>query len=221
VTLHRLDRAPADGQIGRKLGDVLRIAATVSCTIAEGPFRRFAIWVRGCSLRCPGCCNPELFEPGGEPVAIAAIGLRSARDLHGLEGITILGGEPLEQIEGVTALALHACALGLGVIVFTGYTLEEAEARPGFDRLWSALDTLVDGRFEARARDPVRRFVGSTNQRLNHRTDRYADPALWRGGKRLEIHVGAGDLLHIHGDPAAARRVVGSARWRSRPPASG
>jgi anaerobic ribonucleoside-triphosphate reductase activating protein len=195
---------------------LLRVAATVPCTTAEGPHRRFAIWVRGCSLRCAGCCNPELFDPGGEAVGVDALGLRAARDAHGLEGITVLGGEPLEQTGGVTDLAEHARALGLGVIVFTGYTRAEAEARSGFARLWSTLDTLVDGRFEAASRDRVRRFVGSTNQRLHHRTDRYADPGLWHGGKRLEIHVGVGDLLHAHGDPATLRRVIPSARWRSR-----
>ena len=36
----------------------------VACTEAEGPFRRYALWTRGCSLRCPGCCNPGLFAPG-------------------------------------------------------------------------------------------------------------------------------------------------------------
>ena len=194
---------------------MLRIAATVPCTTAEGPHRRFAVWVRGCSLRCAGCCNPELFDAEGETTAVGALGLPSLRDAHGLEGITVLGGEPLEQIDGVTELAQHARALDLGVIVFTGYTRQEAEARPGFARLWSLLDTLVDGRFDARALDRERRFVGSTNQRLHHRTQRYADPALWRGGKRVEIHVGAGDLLRVHGDPTLARAVLPSARWRS------
>jgi anaerobic ribonucleoside-triphosphate reductase activating protein len=191
------------------------VAATVPCTVAEGPFRRFALWVRGCSLRCAGCCNPELFEPGDDATHVASLGLEDARDAHSLEGITILGGEPLEQIDGVIELAEHARALGLGVIVFSGYTRAEASRREGFARLWSAIDTLVDGRFDARAPDRDRRYLGSTNQVLHHRTDRYADAELWRGPKRVEIHIGAGDRVHVNGDPGTARRVLTSPPWRS------
>ena len=38
----------------------VRIATRVCDTEAEGPGRRWALWVQGCPLRCPGCCNPEL-----------------------------------------------------------------------------------------------------------------------------------------------------------------
>jgi anaerobic ribonucleoside-triphosphate reductase activating protein len=39
----------------------LQVAYSVACTEAEGPFRRHALWLQGCTLACPGCCNPELF----------------------------------------------------------------------------------------------------------------------------------------------------------------
>jgi anaerobic ribonucleoside-triphosphate reductase activating protein len=143
-----------------------------------------------------------------------------------VEGISILGGEPLEQIEGVTALAEEAQRRGLGVILYSGYALAEAQDRPGFERLWAAIDTLVDGRFDARRLDHERAFVGSTNQRLQHRTERYAEPGLWRGRERAEIHVDAVGGISIHGAPARARRIdraisLTSPRWRSRRPSSG
>ena len=38
----------------------LPVAQFVPRTEAEGPGRRFALWVQGCPLRCKGCCNPEM-----------------------------------------------------------------------------------------------------------------------------------------------------------------
>jgi anaerobic ribonucleoside-triphosphate reductase activating protein len=188
----------------------LRVAGWVPCTGAEGPHLRFALWVQGCTLACPGCCNPELWSAhAGRDVAIdvlvaAAI---AARAEHGIEGVTIVGGEPLEQIDGVTAFARAVRVHGLGVLVFTGFALAEARARPGFAALWDAVDTLVDGRFDARARDDARRFIGSTNQGLCHRTDRYAAPEPWQGPATAELVRGDDGRLRVVGDPAVARSL--------------
>src|SRR5260370_13059870 len=98
----------------------LQIAQTVACTEAEGPGRRFALWLQGCPLRCPGCCNPEMLPfTGGQarPIADLLSELRSARDAHSVEGITLLGGEPLAHAAGAAALARGARDLGLRVMV--------------------------------------------------------------------------------------------------------
>ena len=111
-----------------------------------------AVWVQGCSLRCPGCCNPELFAAaGGEALAIPALAawLRAARDAHAIAGLSVLGGEPTDQLAAVAALCREARALGLDVLVFTGRTLAELRALPDADALLAAVDTLIDGRFDA------------------------------------------------------------------------
>lgn len=187
----------------------LRVGARVADTRAEGPFRRYALWVRGCSLRCPGCCNPELFEAAGPLTALAELKeeLAAAR-ARGVEGLTVLGGEPAEQAEGVAALGQAARALGLGVIVFSGFTLEELRARREGAALLATIDTLVDGPFEAGSRGPRRRWIGSPNQRVIHLTPRYADPSLWVGGDHAEVAVGPGGELEVHGAPAVVRRLA-------------
>ena len=43
----------------------LRVGQRVESTEAEGPGTRFALWTQGCTLRCPGCCNPHLFADRG------------------------------------------------------------------------------------------------------------------------------------------------------------
>src|SRR5712692_5310848 len=112
---------------------IASVAHWTSCTEAEGPGRRFALWFQGCPLRCPGCCNPEMltFERG-QAVAVRDVveQVAEAARRPGVEGITLLGGEPLAHAAGAAVLACEVRALGLTVMVFSGYTLEEAHQLP-------------------------------------------------------------------------------------------
>lgn len=195
----------------------LEIARAVPVTAAEGPHRRFALWLQGCSLRCPGCCNPELFERGhGRALGSDALCgmVAEAEREHAIEGVTVLGGEPLDQTDALADLLAPIAARGLGVIVFTGYLFEEAADLRGFDRLWPSIDTLVDGRFDARRPETRRRYVGSANQRLVHRTDRYRDPALWQGERVAELVIAKDGTARLLGAPSLVRA---SARALQRP----
>ena len=105
---------------------MLRVATIVDYTEAEGPGRRLALWVQGCSIRCPGCCNPEMFAADrGVAMEIADVRARLDRaKALGVEGISVLGGEPFEQAAGVAEVARHAHGIGLNVMVYSGYLLE-------------------------------------------------------------------------------------------------
>src|SRR5439155_24200025 len=101
------------------------IAQTVACTEEEGPGRRFALWIQGCQLRCPGCCNPEMlpFSGGREtPLGDVLAELDAAIAQWDIEGITLLGGEPLAHAAGAAALGRAARRRSLSLMVFTGYT---------------------------------------------------------------------------------------------------
>ena len=190
----------------------LSIAQIVPATEAEGPGRRFAIWFQGCPLRCPACCNPEMLpfvggaqRPIGEVVAEIAT---AHRDL-GVEGITLLGGEPLAHAAGAAVLARETQRIGLTVMVFTGYTLDEARSLPdpAVADLIAHTDILVDGPYVRGLPDTRRRWIGSTNQRIHFFTDRYcADDPCWRRPNTLEIRLQDGELS-VNGFPA--RSAVG------------
>jgi anaerobic ribonucleoside-triphosphate reductase activating protein len=192
----------------------LQVAQIVPVTEAEGPGRRFALWFQGCPLRCPGCCNPEFipFE-GGETMTLTDIiaQLDAARSER-IEGITILGGEPLAHASGSAALAIAARERGLSVMVFSGYTLEAARAMnsPDVNCLLERTDILVDGPYERERPDTTRRWIGSTNQCIHFLTDRYrAEDPCWRERNTLEIRV-CGREVSVNGFPAP--RAVGL--WR-------
>jgi anaerobic ribonucleoside-triphosphate reductase activating protein len=154
----------------------LRIAARIAGTRAEGPGSRYAVWLQGCSIRCPGCCNPQLLDPaGGEAVGVDHLLGEIDHEGEAIEGVTVLGGEPFDQPAGLAALARGVRERGLGVIIFSGYTLAELRERPD-ESVRSALaatDLLVDGRYDLRLPEPDRLWVGSTNQRFHYLTRRY------------------------------------------------
>jgi anaerobic ribonucleoside-triphosphate reductase activating protein len=174
----------------------LRVLRFLPATVAEGPGRRAALWVQGCSIRCPGCFNPHSWAAdGGEPVRWGelAAAVRAAAAAHDIEGLTLLGGEPFDQAGPLGALAEAVRAEGLSVMTFTGYVLEalQAAAREDWDRLLAATDLLVDGPYVAERPEHRRPWVGSDNQRFWFLTDRYAHLAVDLDAvpNRLEIRI--------------------------------
>ncbi|HEY1098133.1 MAG TPA: 4Fe-4S single cluster domain-containing protein [Myxococcota bacterium] len=156
----------------------VNVALEVACTEAEGPGRRYALWVQGCPLRCKGCCNPEFLVDTPRThrhVREIVADMRRARDERGIEGISLLGGEPTRQAVALADVAVAARELGLSVMVFSGFTKAQlvAEDAPGVARLLAHTDLLVDGPYIEAQRTTSRRYIGSDNQVLHHLTDRY------------------------------------------------
>ncbi len=190
----------------------LRVAQIVPCTEAEGPGRRFALWFQGCPLRCPGCCNPEMLPfAGGRAVPLADVlaEVKATASRRGVEGVTLLGGEPLAHATGAAALARAVRDLGLTVMIFSGYTLTEARQLPdpAVADLLANTDILVDGPYLRDLPESRRRWIGSANQQIHFLSDRYrADDPRWLLPNTLEIRLRDGDLS-VNGFPA--RHAVG------------
>ena len=185
----------------------LHVAQIVPCTEAEGPGRRFALWFQGCPLRCPGCCNPEMLPfTGGTAIALRDLlaQIEEAARVHNVEGITLLGGEPLAHAASSAALARAIRELGLTIMIFSGYTLEEARQLPdaAVAELLALTDILVDGLYLREQPETRRRWIGSTNQRIHFLSERYrADDPRWLQPNTLEIRL-RGSELTVNGFPA-------------------
>ena len=187
---------------------MLQVAQIVPATEAEGPGRRFALWLQGCPLRCPGCCNPEMLSfEGGRPVAVEDLvaEIQQARAQQQIEGLTLLGGEPFAHAAAASELAARVQAAGLSVMAFSGFTLAELQqmADPAVARLLSQIDILVDGPYLREQPETSRRWIGSANQEIHFLTSRYrADDPVWRLPNTLEIRLTAG-ALEVNGFPTA------------------
>jgi anaerobic ribonucleoside-triphosphate reductase activating protein len=175
---------------------------------ANGPGARFVVWFQGCTLGCPGCFNPTTHEAGGgRSVALDELVdelTRTARAGH-IEGVSLSGGEPLQQPEAARALLEAARALGLSTLAFSGYTIDEIRARPAGPEVLAQLDVLIDGRYVSGERLATG-LRGSANQRIQLLTDRYSRADV-EDTPVAEIRIGpTGDVVLTGVDPLKLKR---------------
>lgn len=139
-----------------------------------GPGSRFCLWVQGCRQRCPGCISPmSRAEDGGQLIPVSALAVEIA--LSGMDGLTVSGGEPFLQAEALADLIDRIRARrDMGVIVYTGYTIEHLRQQPEARSLLERIDLLIDGPY-IQALDDGRSLRGSSNQRVICLTERYRD----------------------------------------------
>ncbi|TJY72491.1 radical SAM protein [Arthrobacter sp. CAU 1506] len=186
----------------------IRYARFLPATDAEGPGRRAALWLQGCSIRCPGCFNPHLWADRGAalvPTGDFAAGLVDQAIAGGSEGLTLLGGEPFEQAAASAVVARSFRDAGLSVMTFTGYHHRDlkrwAEEREDIAGLLAATDLLADGPYLQDRPDLQRPWIGSTNQGLTALTSRYRDLLKDVGTQpdRIEIRVAPDGTIGLNG----------------------
>jgi anaerobic ribonucleoside-triphosphate reductase activating protein len=200
----------------RRSEPVLRVARFLSRTLAEGPGLRSAIWVQGCSIRCPGCFNPHMIDfRGGTPHRSSDLVTQVLGS--GSSGLTLLGGEPFDQAPAAAAVATGVGQAGRSVVTFTGYELAdlrsaEADGRQGVAELLAATDLLVAGPFHGESLDRTRPWVGSTNQQFIALHDRFPEmlEAVGSAPDRVEIRVEASGQITVNGwaDPSVLESLL-------------
>lgn len=179
---------------------LVNVARFLERTTAEGPGERSAIWVQGCSIRCPGCFNPHLFGTRGGTATTPA-DLIARVIAAGTTGVTLLGGEPFDQPAALAAVAAGVRRSGRTVMTFSGYEYAHlrrlaSDGDHAVAALLDATDLLVAGPFRRDLLDHGRPWVGSTNQEFVHLTDRLRDVT---GPDRLEVTVTSSGDITVNG----------------------
>ena len=178
---------------------VARVHAIEPRSRANGPGARFVVWLQGCTLGCPGCFNPGTHAGGGREVDVATL------ELGDVEGLSLSGGEPMQQPEAARALLDLARARGLSTVMFSGYTQDEIRALPGGPDVLARLDVLIDGRYVAGERLATG-LRGSANQRIHLLTARYTLAEV-EATPVAEIRIGrAGEVVLTGVDPLKLRK---------------
>ena len=148
----------------------LRLAGVIQDSIVDGPGIRLVVFAQGCPHRCPGCQNPDTHSmEGGYDSSVENI-VAEVRKNPMLSGVTLSGGDPFAQAEPMAVLAEQIHGLGLNVITYTGYTVEQLlqglPQHPDWRKLLEETDTLIDGPFVLEEKTMLLRFRGSRNQRV-------------------------------------------------------
>jgi len=183
----------------------------------NGPGRRAVIWVQGCSLGCGRCWNELTHSTtGGHSVDIQVLVdcLEQPWLTDAISGLTISGGEPLEQATEVAAFleAVRRRWPSLSIGLFSGYAerelargkfradsvLSSGQRAALWQRIRASIDFAVLGRYN-RLKPTDQPLVTSRNQQLlllsnRHRASEFS-------AQSVEITIGAEGLTQITGFP--------------------
>ena len=147
--------------------------------VANGNGCRTSLFVSGCTHHCEGCFNEMTWDFSyGHPYTKETEDkiIESLKPSY-IAGLTILGGEPMEQ---KNQKEVHALIMRMRkevchgtVWIFSGYTWEELidpdnkRCRSAYtDEILRNIDILVDGEFVQEKKNIALKFRGSENQRV-------------------------------------------------------
>ncbi|MEF2968436.1 anaerobic ribonucleoside-triphosphate reductase activating protein [Paenibacillus sp. M1] len=142
--------------------------------VINGKGLRHSLFTSGCTHHCKGCFNAATWNfKYGTPYS-SELEERIIADLNmpdvNIAGLSILGGEPFQNADGLLGLAarIRRDCRGKDIWIWSGYTFEEimADADESKRELLSYCDVLIDGRFLLEQRNLKLKWRGSENQRV-------------------------------------------------------
>lgn len=162
-----------------------------------GPGRRAGIWLQGCSIRCAGCLSRDTWAPATAVTDITAVAdWVEAQAGNRMTGITVSGGEPLDQPERLRALLFDLRGrprlADMDVLLYTGYAYSVASRR--HKAVLALADAVISGPYVA-SRPSRHRWIGSGNQVLTLLTaragERFTEPV---GPRQLQVSADGGRI---------------------------
>ena len=172
----------------------------------NGPGKRFVLWTQGCSKGCLECFNPETWSTNIYK-ELSPIELFHIIQNFEVDGITISGGDPLEQEDELLELLMLLSTMRLrkGVILFSGFTRAEISRDPIREKCLSYIDVLVDGRYEKNLKVDFS-LRGSSNQEFYFFSNKISSDEL-SFDQEIEISYLDGDIM-MTGFPNISRKIL-------------
>ena len=178
---------------------LINLHSTIKSSRVNGPGDRFVIWTQGCRKMCKNCYNPETWSHYRNNLIDIDLLVEEIKN-SSTTGLTISGGDPFEQPEELFYLLREIKQLDLsdGVIVFSGYTIDEIRVREELRKSLDYIDVLIDGLYIDEKRI-TNGLAGSSNQEFHFLTDKISRDSI-NIDQEVEIHS-LGELIQITGFP--------------------
>lgn len=146
--------------------------------VANGEGVRVSLFVSGCNHHCKGCFNECAwdFNYGNKFTDKNIDEVINYLDHDHIEGLSLLGGEPLEYVnqEGILPLVKRVKEKfpNKNIWCYTGFDFEKdvvekmSKNNETTKELLNYIDVMVDGKFEEDKKNLKLKFRGSSNQRI-------------------------------------------------------
>ena len=172
----------------------------------NGPGNRFVLWTQGCSKGCSECFNPETWSTNVYK-ELSPLQLFEIVKNFEVDGVTISGGDPLEQEDELLELLMLLSTMRLrkGVILFSGFTRAEISSNFIREQCLKYIDVLVDGRYEKNLKIDFS-LRGSSNQEFYSFSDKISSDEL-SFDQEIEISSLEGDIM-MTGFPNISRKIL-------------
>ena len=172
----------------------------------NGPGLRFVLWTQGCSKGCKNCFNPETWSTDLYKELSPTQIFELIKNFN-VEGVTISGGDPLEQEEELLELLflLREIKLHKGIILFTGFSRNEIRENPIREKCLSYIDVLIDGRYEEELKTDSS-LRGSSNQEFYFFSDKISREELFFD-QEIELSL-ENDKIVMTGFPNVSRKTL-------------
>ncbi len=178
-----------------------------SISRVNGPGKRFTLWTQGCFKKCKNCFNPETWSYKENKILSPYQIFELINNFEDLDGVTITGGDPLEQEDDLLALLflLSGKNFKKGIIVFTGYQKEQLEQHPIRKKCLEYIDVLIDGVYvdELKSESDLR---GSKNQQFYFFSEKIKEEELMFDHE-IEISRSDSDII-LTGFPKINRKIL-------------
>ncbi|MDD5650102.1 MAG: 4Fe-4S single cluster domain-containing protein [Candidatus Nanoarchaeia archaeon] len=139
----------------------LKLNHIIEKSHVQGPGDRFTIWVQGCSIHCKDCINTDTWDfNAGTSIEIEE--LASSILKSSSLGLTITGGEPLDQYDSIFALSEMIFGKK-SIFLCSGYTFPKIKEK--FSKILTTIDMLCSGPFDSEKKCESQ-WKGSSNQEV-------------------------------------------------------
>ena len=147
----------------------INVAGEIYHSLVNGPGMRYVIFFQGCTRKCKNCQNEHTWKIG------AGIDMTTDEIITNLEnsvfidGITISGGEPFLQENGLCDLCrkIKEKFPNYTIMIYTGYTIEDLKSLNNnyINETLKLVDYIAEGEYQCN--NPTsKKYVGSNNQRV-------------------------------------------------------